>query len=102
MNKKYVVKGFTCYCDDNNVHIVDSYKVKEIDDFLSELKPLTDADFDYKRSLKDWSTEWYAHNLIYKFGLFRSHTKDVDLNENEYKLAVLIYKLMKPFALLFC
>ena len=40
----------------------------------------------FKRSLDSMIDEWKAHNLLYKFGLFRSHTKDVDIdNESKYR-----------------
>ena len=32
------------------------------------------------RSNYSLSCEWAVHNALYKLGLFRSHTKDVDLN----------------------
>lgn len=102
MNKKYVVDGYDCYCNENNIHIVDSYRVKNIDSFLDKLKEAIGNDFKYTRTLNAWSDEWYAHNLVYKFGLFRSHTKDVDLNEDEYKLAIFLYKLVKPVARVLC
>ena len=35
------------------------------------------------RSDMSYVKEWYAHNILYKLGLFRSHTRDVDLNDNE-------------------
>lgn len=102
MDQKIIIDGYTCYCSDNNIHIVDSYKVKKIDEFLAKLNEKLADNFHYTRTLAAWSDEWYAHNLVYKFGLFRSHTKDVDLNEDEYKFAILLYKLMKPFAKILC
>ncbi len=102
MDKKYMVNGYECYCNENNVHIVDSYRIKEIDAFIKDLKNTIGEDFNYTRTEKAWSDEWYAHNLVYKFGLFRTHTKDVDLNEDEYKFAIFLYRLMKPFAKIFC
>ena len=102
MDKKYMINGYECYCNNNNIHIVDSYKVHNIDEFLKELKDTLGNEFGYTRSVNSWSSEWYAHNLLYKFGLFRSHTKDVDINEDEYKIARFIYALMKPVAKVFC
>lgn len=32
------------------------------------------------RSLKSLEAEWGVHNVLYRLGLFRSHTKDLDLN----------------------
>lgn len=32
------------------------------------------------RPLESLEAEWGVHNVLYRLGLFRSHTKDVDLN----------------------
>ena len=34
----------------------------------------------YKRWMWSLRCEWAVHNVLYKLGLWRSHTKDVDLN----------------------
>ena len=43
--------------------------------------------------------EWKAHNLLYKFGLFRSHTKDVDIDNErilkEYIEGNTIYQMVE-------
>ena len=36
-----------------------------------------------KRSVESWIREWKAHNRLYRLGLFKEHTKDCDLEENE-------------------
>lgn len=36
------------------------------------------------RSLKSYLREWRAHNRLYRWGLFKTRTKDVDLNVHEY------------------
>lgn len=43
------------------------------------------------RTLKSYLREWRAHNRLYKFHLFKKHTKDVDLNTNESKFRRLGY-----------
>lgn len=71
MYREIIVDGFKCCCSDINVHIVDSYKVKDIDGFLVRLKEALGKDYIYERDLAAWSDEWYAHNLVYRMGLFR-------------------------------
>lgn len=90
--KTYTVQSHKCICTNQCVTIIDSYNVKNIDEFLSELKITIGKDFHYKRSLSSWSKEWYVHNLLYKKGLFISHTKDVDLDEDESKFRLLCYQ----------
>lgn len=100
--KVYIVKGYECLCNSNNIHIVDSYKVREIDTFLDELIAVVSKDFNYIRTKKAWSAEWYAHNLAYKMHIMRVHSKDVDLNEDEGLVKRIIYNLVKPIARIFC
>lgn len=70
-------------CTRINCHIKDSHKVpkERFEEVLEELK--------YKeawcqalwlRPLKSLEAEWGVHNVLYRLGLFRSRTKDVDLN----------------------
>ena len=47
-----------------------------------------------KRSLKSWIKEWKAHNRLYKLGLFRSHTVDCDLEENEKLHRLIAYQVL--------
>ena len=53
---------------------------------------------DYKlghgRSETSYVKEWFAHNVLYKLGLFRSHTADVDLNDNESCFRRLCYNII--------
>ena len=87
--------------DKNNIHVVDSYKVKENDimNYLVEFKRKIGKDFTYKRSLEDMKIEWIAHNVLYRMGICKSRTKHVDINENETTLRKtgysIIYKLFK-------
>lgn len=68
---------------ENNTHVVDSYKVIDIglevgcimrERYLRKL-PVT-------RTFESYVREWRGHNRLYYLHLFRSHTKDVDLDEN--------------------
>lgn len=34
------------------------------------------------RTTNSYVREWKGHNKLYKWGIFRSHTKDVDMDEN--------------------
>lgn len=39
--------------------------------------------YESKRDIDSWIREWKAHNRLYRLGIYRSHTKDCDLNEDE-------------------
>lgn len=81
----------------NNIHIKDSYKItseKEMMKILCKIKLqyFSSKYFFYQTSYQELLNEWKTHNLLYDLHLFRSHTKDVDLNDNPWyiKLAYTI------------
>lgn len=82
----------------NNVHIVNSYKIKKKADMEAIVKLIraeaTKKGFKYKRSNSSWVTEWRAHNYMYERGMEKARTGSVDLNENESKLKLLSYSTM--------
>ena len=66
----------------NNLHIENSCEVskryfRRTLVGIENLRPDSDV---WKRSKCGMSLEWSAHNGLYMIGLFRSHTKDLDLN----------------------
>lgn len=79
--------------------IYNSYQITSTSDmekFLVGLRYNSGASSEciiFKRSLYSMIDEWKAHNLLYKFGLFRSHTKDVDI-DNESKCRKFFYKIL--------
>ena len=75
MNTKYTISK-------NNLHIPDSYKIgkRKFYSTLAQIKGIHQESEVWKRSLKSLSREWACHNALYALHLFRSHTKDVDLN----------------------
>ena len=85
-----------CTCTADNIHIKDSYEIddKEVPHYLSMLNAALDGSFKYKRTIDSWAKEWIAHNRLYRAGLFKSHTKDVDLNEDESKFRLIIYNII--------
>lgn len=47
-----------------------------------------------QRTEKSYFYEIKAHNRLYNLGLFRNHTKDTDLNENQSKVAKIFYRIL--------
>lgn len=77
--------GYDVSVTKENTHIVDSYKAgnKDIKTTISALKKSYYLNKDFTivtRSTKSLIREWRAHNVLYALHIFRSHTKDVDLN----------------------
>ena len=66
-----------------NTHIVDSYLVKSKDEIRAYLQKLRDIGSDQmsvnQRDLESQVREWRSHNFFYLMHVFRSRTKDVDL-----------------------
>ena len=66
-----------------NTHIVDSCSVKSKEDiraFLQELRDATGPEMAVnQRDMESQIREWRSHNFFYFIHVFRSRTKDVDL-----------------------
>lgn len=54
--------------------------IDEMYNILNYLKELFPDSLVFKRSLKSLTREWRVHNFLYKIGLYKSRTKDVDLD----------------------
>ena len=46
------------------------------------------------RPLESCVMEWEAHNLLWYYHLFRDHTTDVDINDDESKIRLIIYSIL--------
>lgn len=73
----------------DSTHIEDSYRIKTKRDMRNVLELIrlhTDGEgmAINRLRLRRQVREWRAHNLLYALGIARSHTKDVDLNENKW------------------
>ena len=64
------------------IHITDSYKVpkKDFKKVLDKYRMMFPSSEVWKRSYNSLYREWAVHNACYALGLWRSQTKDVDLN----------------------
>ena len=82
------VKGLDVDLSKDCTTIYDSYKLKSRDDikeFIGYCRTFAHDDYAiYKRDIDSQANEWLVHNLLYKLHIFRSHTKDVDI---QYLLA---------------
>lgn len=93
--KKVKIAGVEIQYNSKNVRIMDSYQVRNVKDMIIVLRLFKiKTDYRSKRSLKSWIKEWKAHNRLYRLGLFRSHTKDCDLEENEKLHRLIVYQIL--------
>lgn len=93
--KEVEIDGVKIQYDSKNIHIVNSYLVNNKSKMFTILilfKEVTK--YKSKRTLKSWIREWKAHNRLYRLGLFRLHTKDCDLEENEKLYRLIAYQIL--------
>lgn len=96
--KKIEILGIEIEYNPGNVRIKDSYQVrdeKEMRLILLQFKIRTG--FKSQRTVNSWIKEWKSHNRLYKLGLFRSHTSDCDLEENEKLYRLIAYEVIGRF-----
>lgn len=74
----------------NSYQVTDRYRIKEIlfDFHLEHL------DIKFNRSVKLLIKEWVTHNRLYKLGIKRDRTKDVDLEYNQKWYLKIIYSIL--------
>ena len=87
----------------SNLHLVDSYKVSKtkFEGELAKIKGLHSNSNVWLRSTRSLCNEWGCHNLCYALHIFRSHTKDVDLNYPQKWYEKLGYGILGPIAKIF-
>ena len=69
-----------------NTHIFNSYLVKtkaEMREYLQRLREVATGNAVNQRDMESMVREWRSHNLFYWLHIFRSRTKDVDLELNQ-------------------
>lgn len=71
------------HVSENNISIKDSYNVSK-HDFKEVLNQIKDAyptnTVINNRSFKSMIKEWAVHSFLYRLGLWKNRTKNVDLN----------------------
>ena len=93
--KEITINGVKIKYNRKCVSILESYKIKELMKMADILVIFTlETGYQSRRSFNSWLKEWVAHNRLYKLGLFNSHTKDCDLEENEKWWRLLAYQFL--------
>ena len=85
----------------DNTSIIDSYRIKRINDMINILKKIRNTcDNSYaihKRSIFGMVNEWRVHNLLYFLHIKRKRTCTVDLNINQSIWVKIAYTLLSIF-----
>lgn len=82
-------KGYSIHVTENCISVLDSYTTDDrtlIRSILEYVKVQAPNNVTKNRSMFSLCNEWIAHSLLYKIGIARSHTRNVDL---EYPQSVL-------------
>ena len=66
----------------DNVEIIDSYKITSLKDMNAKLNFIKKQCDDINRSVFSMRNEWRTHNLFYDLHIYRNRTKNVNLNKN--------------------
>lgn len=93
--KKIIINNIKIQYNENNIKIINSYKITDEYDMFKILWELKfKIKYRYKRTISSWLKEWKTHNFLYKHNLFIKHTKDCDLEEKEKKYRLIIYNII--------
>lgn len=80
----------------NNTKVYDGYKFsnKEIEEAVVEImQERKKIGLPVTRTKASYVSEWKTHNRMYKLGIERSRTKDVDLEEDIKPVRNLLYSI---------
>lgn len=92
------ILGIEIEYNSGNVRIKDSYQVRdEVEMRIILLQFKIRTGFKSKRTTNSWIKEWKTHNRLYRLGLFRKHTVDCDLEENEKLHRLIAYEIIGRF-----
>lgn len=100
MGKILAYKGYPILVQDNCITVVDSYTTADrvlIRSILEYVKAQAPNNVTKNRSMFSLCNEWIAHSLLYKLGIARSHTCNVDLEYPQSVLHTIAWTILGTF-----
>lgn len=90
------IKGLKIIFTEDNMEIKDSYQISNVDKMKDILEEALNKTILYqtKRSTDSLLREWVAHNLLYKFHIFRKYTKNSNFKKRTKKIIAFNYFLL--------
>lgn len=85
----------------NNTKVINSYllstrkAIKEEVEWIKENRIA--RNYKVNRTTNSYVREWLGHNRLYKWNIARSHTRDVDMEENMSIFMELVWLLLGGF-----
>lgn len=94
-------KTITIVVGDNDIMISGSKDIKSVKEMNQVIHHIF-IKYNHKLSISDRTkanvlAEWRTHNLLYALGIFRSHTKDVNLEYKQNKILTILYAILSVF-----
>ena len=80
----------------NRVKIINSYKItnrSRMSEIIYAIQH-NHPEVRFNRDYSDLVHEWVAHNRMYKWGIRKDKTKDVDLEFNESKKNIILFNIL--------
>ena len=93
-------KGYTIIVSNSCITILDSYTTTDrtlIQSILEYVKSQSPNNVTKNRSMFSLCNEWIAHSLLYKLGIARSHTCNVDLEYPQSVLHSIVWTILGTF-----
>lgn len=100
MAKTLKYKGYSILVTDSCITILDSYTTDDrhlIRSILEYVKSQAPNNVTKNRSMFSLCNEWIAHSLLYKLGIARSHTCNVDLEYPQSVLHTIAWAILGTF-----
>ena len=100
MAKKLTYKGYSIHISDSCISVIDSYKTYDrnlIWSILEYVRVQAPNNVTKNRSMFSLCNEWIAHSLLYKLGIARSHTCNVDLEYPQSVLHSIVWTILGTF-----
>lgn len=100
MATKLTYKGYSILVTDSCITIIDSYTTADrplIRSVIEYVKRQAPNNVTKNRSMFSLCNEWIAHSLLYKLGIARSHTCNVDLEYPQSVLHTIAWTIIGTF-----
>jgi len=93
-----IIFDMVCHVSKYNINIKDSYKVTNKKDMTAILYVIQhrhpECEVFQVRKWNNLLCEWQTHNRLFKLGISKSQTKDVDLDTNEPWWRRILYSIL--------
>ena len=82
----------------NNTKVINSFLLTTKKAIREEVEWIIEnrlaCGYEVSRTANSYIREWRGHNKLYKWNIARSHTRDVDLNENNSIIEEIIWLII--------